>query len=65
MTGDAVRGHRRSLRPLLFATAVIAATTALIVVAWLVTGSWATGAIAGSIAAGVTAASYPLFFRRR
>jgi len=63
LTAESVREHRRWLRPLLFAAAVIAATTVLVVAARLVTGSWATGAIVGSISAGVSTAAYPMFFR--
>lgn|GEM_PF-2603894 len=50
---------------LAFVAMVVLGTAVIVVTIGAATGSWASGAVVGGIAGGLSAASYPVFFRRR
>ncbi|MDQ2960515.1 MAG: hypothetical protein M3R48_05625 [Candidatus Dormibacteraeota bacterium] len=49
----------------LFVATVVVGTAAVVVAIHAISGSWATGGVAGGIAAVITATVYPLLVRRR
>jgi hypothetical protein len=53
------------LRIMTFIVAVILGTALVIFAAHWVTGSWSTGATAGVLAGALSAAMYPVLFRKR
>ncbi len=58
-------GHRSPIRIVVFVVLIVVETATVIVAVRIVAGSWASGATAGAISGGLTAATYPALVRRR
>ncbi len=58
-------GARSPSRIVVFVVLIVVETATVIVAIRIATGSWASGATAGAISGGLTAATYPALVRRR
>ena len=58
-------GAGSPLRIIAFVILIMVETATVIAAIRIATGSWASGAAAGTISAGLTAATYPALVRRR